>query len=211
VDHAKFAEIERNAELVWEVRKRFGPATALIYEAVLAKAEELKKRKGDERAEITVSTMEIALILPDLTLNSVFSELVDPPASGLANGNPKLKRIARRIGYSSDNEDELPQEQINGIYQNDDDLQKKITLVREHLQELSSDSNIFLRVSNNEKIPEDELWTINFLTLQQFVKRTELERIVERKYGGDALRLIKLIEEKTHIDQEQVPSLYDLD
>jgi RNA polymerase III subunit RPC82 len=204
VDHSKFAEIERNAELVFEVRKRFGPATAQIYEAVLSKAEEIKKRRGDEATEITVSTMEIASALPDLSFHPTFTELLDPPAGtppALTNGN-KLKRGRRIAGFSSD-EDDLPQVQINGVYRDEDDLARKMTLVSEHLRELASDSDIFLRPSSSD-MTEVEEWTINFLTLQQFIKRTELERIIERKYGADALRLIKLVEGKTHIDQEQV-------
>jgi len=40
--------LERNAELVWEVRKRLGPATAMIYEIALQKAQEKSKAKGED-------------------------------------------------------------------------------------------------------------------------------------------------------------------
>lgn len=40
--------LERNAELVWEVRKRLGPATASVYEVALQKAQEKLKSKGED-------------------------------------------------------------------------------------------------------------------------------------------------------------------
>lgn len=110
------------------------------------------------------------------------------------------------MGYSSD-EDELSEVKMNGIHRNEDELEKKMSIVAEHLKALADDSTLFIRSANgglDEKPKTDEVWTINFLSLQQFIRRNELEKIIERKYGMDALRLIKLIEEKTHIDQDQV-------
>lgn len=210
MDHKKFPILVRNQELVWEVHKRLGPATASIYEIVLNKVEDKMKNNGEESSEITVSTAEIALLLPDPSKAAPFADLVDPPSQParqlLSNGSSKLKRLGRRGGYSSD-EEEMGEVKINGIYRNDEDvLQHKIQVVSEHLQALAEDSELFIRPSSGSaaKPRDDEEWIVNLLTLTQFLRQTELENIVEHKYGGDALRLVRIISEKRHLDQDQV-------
>lgn len=162
-------------------------------------------------SEINVMTSDVAIGLPDFSKSPAFLDLVEPTAPAeshipLTNGTSKLKKFGRRIGYSSD-DDELPEVKINGIHRNEDEIERKMALVAEHLTALADDSTLFIRSANGTsepKIKDDEQWTINLLSLQQFIRRNELEKIIERKYGADAIRLIKLIEEKTHIDQDQV-------
>lgn len=96
---------------------------------------------------------------------------------------------------------------INGIFRNDEDaLQYKIQVVSEHLQSLAEDSELFIRPSSGSSLKpkDDEEWIVNLRTLTQFLRQNELESIVERKYGGDALRLVRIIAEKRHVDQDQV-------
>lgn len=149
------------------------------------------------------------MALPDISMSQIFVDLVEPTNTSQSvqtNGTSKLKKLGRRMGYSSD-DDEIPEVKMNGIHRNEDELEKKMSIVTDHLRALADDSTLFIRSANgglDEKPKADELWTINFLSLQQFIRRNELEKIIERKYGMDALRLIKLIEEKTHIDQDQV-------
>jgi len=160
-------------------------------------------------------TSEIALALPDISNSPIFVDLVESTTDSqplMTNGTSKLKKLGRKIGYSSD-DDELPEVMINGIHRHTDEIEKKMTLVAEHLHALEDDSALFIRSGNgglDEKPKDDEQWIINLLSLQQFIRRNELEKIIERKYGADALRLIKLIEEKTHIDQDQVPPAFQL-
>jgi len=212
VDHKKFPILVRNQELVWEVHKRLGPATASIYDIVLTKVEDKIKttNPNEEPSEITVSTTEIAILLPDPTKSNTFTDLVEPPSQPsrqlLSNGTGKLKRLGRRGGYSSD-EDDMGEVKINGIFRNDEDiLQYKIQVVSEHLQSLAEDSELFIRPSSGSsaKPKDDEEWIVNLRTLTQFLRQNELESIVERKYGGDALRLVRVIAEKHHVDQDQV-------
>jgi hypothetical protein len=78
-------------------------------------------------------------------------------------------------------------------------------LVADHLQSLAEDSTLFIRPANGKpEIKGDEAWTINILSLRHFLRQSELEKLVERKYGQDALRLVRIIAEKTHLDQDQV-------
>jgi hypothetical protein len=195
------------------VHKRLGPATASIYEIVLTKVEDKIKTTNitEEPSEITVSTTEIALLLPDPTKQTTFTDLVEPPSQPsrhlLSNGTGKLKRPGRRGGYSSD-EEEMGEVKINGIFRNEEDiLQYKVRVVSEHLQSLAEDSELFIRPSSESsaKPKDEEEWIVNLRTLTQFLRQNELESIVERKYGGDALRLVRIIAEKRHVDQDQVP------
>lgn len=195
------------------MHKRLGPATASIYEIVLTKVEDKIKTTNitEEPSEITVSTTEIALLLPDPTKQTTFTDLVEPPSQPsrhlLSNGTGKLKRPGRRAGYSSD-EDEMGEVKINGIFRNEEDiLQYKVRVVSEHLQSLAEDSELFIRPSSESsaKPKDEEEWIVNLRTLTQFLRQNELESIVERKYGGDALRLVRIIAEKRHVDQDQVP------
>jgi hypothetical protein len=161
--------------------------------------------------EITVKTSEVATALPDPWATPTFLELVDPPnepsRSTITNGTSRSRRQGGRRGYSSD-EDDLPEVKINGTYRNEDAMQRKLELVADHLQSLAEDSTLFIRPSNGKpEMKGDEEWTVNLLSLRHFLRQTELERIVERKYGADALRLVRIIAEKSHIDQDQVSPL----
>lgn len=50
MDHDKFAILVRNSELVWEVHKRLGPATAAVYQAAL---DTVQKKLKAEREEVS--------------------------------------------------------------------------------------------------------------------------------------------------------------
>jgi hypothetical protein len=159
-------------------------------------------------AELDVTTAEVAIALPDPTKAGSFTDLVDPPTetsrSTLTNGSSRPRKLGRR-GYSSD-EDGMPEVTINGIHRPEDLLQKKIEIVAEHLQSLAEDSTLFIRPGNGSQTKsDDEKWTINLFSLQKFLRQSELENIIERKYGSDALRLVRIIAEKSHVDQDQVP------
>jgi hypothetical protein len=119
----------------------------------------------------------------------------------------RLGRKAQNYVYDDDgSDDEAPEVKINGIHRNSETLLlQKIEIVSQHLQSLADDSPIFIRSANgSQKAKDDEEWIVNLLSLQQFVRHLELERIIDRKYGEDALRLVNVIAEKHHIDQPQV-------
>ena len=223
VDHKKFVILVRNAELVWEVHKRLGPATASIYQIVL---DQVQSRLRDSRedlsgwfsqlkfltAEMSFATADIAVKMPDPSLTSSFLDLVDPSDQtsrpSLTNGS--TSRRGRRIEYDSDNEN-FPEVKINGIHRgtSEEQFQKRIEIVAEHLQSLAAESTVFIHPSNASDSDTKEFntqWTVNLLDLQQYVRQSEMERIIERKYGSDALRLVRLVAEKHHVDQDQVLS-----
>ena len=223
VDHKTFPIVVRDEELVLEVHKRLGPGTAEIYQLVLHQVHsklrsEVEHQSGKKTqlephltSEITVKTSEIATALSD-PFRSSFTDLAavnnDPPRHALTNGISFKSKIKRPRFDSDEEEGFLPQVKINGIHRPDaDDFARKLELVREHLQSLAEDSPVFIRYANghseDEKV-DDEEWTVNLLALRQFIQRRELERIVERKYGSDALRILRIIAEKAHIDSDQV-------
>jgi len=163
--------------------------------------------------EIRVLSSEVALALPDPATLSPFKDLVDvqyqplPPSS--TNGNFSSMRPGRRGGRYT-HEDDAPEVQLNGVYRTAEaSFNEKKDLVTRHLQSLADDTTAFIRPANGSKknqAVDDEEWTVNLLTLQQFIRMSELERIVERKYGADALRLLRVVVDKHHVDQDQVPS-----
>jgi len=131
----------------------------------------------------------------------------EPPRQTLTNGTFKSK--FKRPRYSSDeDDDDTPQVKINGVQRaRPNDFARKVEIVREHLQSLAEDSPVFIRPGNGGSEGgkgDDETWTVNLLTLRQFIQRRELERIVRGKYGEDALRILRIISEKAHIDPDQV-------
>jgi hypothetical protein len=206
-----------------EVHKQLGPGTAEIYKIVLDQVQSRLRSEAEEQSgiilklgshltsEITVKTSEIAQALPNPSKSS-FTDLVP-----LTNGSPRptltngtIKSRIKRPRYSSDEEeDSLPEVKINGIHRpGGHDFARKVELVREHLQSLAEDSPLFIRQSNGHSEDgrlDDEEWTVNLLGLRQFIQRRELERIVKGKYGSDALRVLRIIAEKAHIDPDQVP------
>lgn len=212
----------RNEELVLEVHKHLGPGTAEIYKIVLDQVQSRLRSEAEEQSgtilqlglhltsEITIKTSEIAQALPNSSKPS-FTDLAplnnDSSRPTLTNGTFKSK--IKRPTYSSDEEDDsFPQVKINGIHRpGGHDFARKVELVREHLQSLAEDSPVFIRQSNGHSEDgrqDDEEWTVNLLGLRQFIQRRELERIIKGKYGPDALRVLRIIAEKAHIDPDQV-------
>lgn len=124
---------------------------------------------------------------------------------------------SRQLSRVSDDEDtDMPELNVNGIDRNHDDyLRRKRKIVREHLQALADDTAVLVRkhikaddrdVKQEDGVgfEQDEDWRINFRALREFVWISELEAIVEHKYGPDALRIVRVVVEKHHIDPEQV-------
>jgi hypothetical protein len=124
---------------------------------------------------------------------------------------------SRQLSRVSDDEDtDMPELNINGIDRTHDDyLRRKRKIVREHLQALADDTAVLVQkhikpedqdVKQDDDIgfEQDEEWRINFRVLHDFVRISELEAIVEHKYGPDALRIFRVVVEKHHIDPEQV-------
>lgn len=154
--------------------------------------------------EIIIKTSEVVQYLPDPSDRPIYRDLVDPQPreeSTFTNGTFKSSKLSRRGGYSSDEDDYKVQ--INGISRTN--LHHKMRTVAEHLQSLADDSHVFIRPANGSTTSDDdEQWIVNLLSLRQFVRQTEMERIIENKYGEDALRLVAVIAEKNHIDSDQV-------
>jgi hypothetical protein len=218
VDHKKFALVVRNEQLVFEVKKRLGPATASIYKVLLDEANVKLREAKEDTEEIGVKTSEIALALPDPSKIKAFQDLVDQGYQSrpkhLTNG---LYMSSRQLSRVSDDEDtDMPELNINGIDRTHDDyLRRKRKIVREHLQALEDDMAVLVQkhikaedqdVKQEDDIgfEQDEEWRINFRVLHDFVRISELEAIVEHKYGPDALRIFRVVVEKHHIDPEQV-------
>ena len=219
VDHKKFALIVRNEQLVFEVKKRLGPATASIYRILLDQANIKLRESKEDTEEIGVKTSDVALALPDTSNLKAFQDLVDqgyqsrpkPPTNGLYMSSRQLSRI------TDDEDTDMPELAMNGIDRGPEDyLRRKCKVVREHLQALADDTAVLVRKYvkdekevNREadiKFEQDEEWRVNFRALQEFVRISELEAIVEHKYGTDALRIFRIVVEKHHIDPEQVPT-----
>jgi hypothetical protein len=73
-------------------------------------------------------------------------------------------------------------------------------LVQKHIKPEDQD----VKQDDDIGFEQDEEWRINFRVLHDFVRISELEAIVEHKYGPDALRIFRVVVEKHHIDPEQV-------
>ena len=159
---------------------------------------------SDLITEIIIKTSEVVQHLPDPSDRPIYRDLVDPQPKEeptFTNGTFKSSKLGRRGGYSSDEDDY--EVQINGISQTN--LHHKMHTVAQHLQSLADDSHVFIRPANGSTTSkDDEQWIVNLLSLRQFVRQTEMERLIENKYGEDALRLVTVIAEKNHIDSDQV-------
>jgi hypothetical protein len=163
-------------------------------------------------------TSEVAKVLPETSKLTGFQDLVDdayqPRPAMVMNGIVHSRNLSRMSDLSNDND--LPEVNRNWFHRSSDDLFNwKKTLVSQHLQSLADDNLLFVRPANGTKqiqakANDDEEWIVNLLSLQEFIRISELERIVERKYGSDALRILRIVVEKHHIDQDQVPIADDL-
>jgi len=172
--------------------------------------------------EIGIKTSEIATALPDPSKIKSFQDLVDetyqsrPKQHALANGTFLSSRQLSRVSDAEDEDIDLPEVTINGIDRTIEDyLRRKRKVVREHLQALADDTAMLVRRGDDKEGREvkmedgsefeiDEEWGINFRALHGFLRISELESIVEHKYGDRALRVFRIVIEKHHIDQDQV-------
>ena len=159
--------------------------------------------------EIRVMSSEIALALPDPSTSAAFKELVDKQYQAPQNNINGIFGSSRpgRLGGRYTDEDDLPEVHLNGFSRTpESQFNRKKEIVRQHLESLADDTPFFIRPANGTKkvkVDDDEEWTVNLLSLQKFIRMSELERIVERKYGTDALRLLRIVVEKHHVDQDQ--------
>jgi len=172
--------------------------------------------------EIGIKTSEIATALPDPSKIKSFQDLVDvtyqsrPIQHALTNGTFLSSRQLSRVSGVDDEDLDLPEVTVNGIDRTIEDyLRRKRKVVREHLQALADDTAVLVRRGDDKEDMEvkmedgsefetDEEWRINFRVLHEFLRISELESIVEHKYGENALRIFRIVIEKHHIDQDQV-------
>jgi len=121
-----------------------------------------------------------------------------------------LKRQNRMLNFTSE-ESDLPEVQLNGADRTaEGNFNRKKEIVRTHLEALAEDEPLLIRPSNGTKKvndTDDEEWIINLLSLQQFIRIKEIERIVRGKYASESLRLLRIVNQKHHVDQDQVASL----
>ena len=152
----------------------------------------------------------MAKLLPDPSTLSAFTDLVEPsPQTTGSSGSPSKRR---KLGRWSDSDDELvtPEVKMNGVYRTfEQKLQYKMTVVAHHLERLADESDVFIRSSSGSDSEskgnkDDPNWTVNLLHLRRFIRNSEFEKIIEKKYGDDALSLVRLVAEKHQVDQHQV-------
>ena len=166
------------------------------------------------KLEISVKSSEVAVLLPDISKSKEFLELVDEqyrPAPVMNGTSNPLKRQNRMLNFSSDDLD-LPELRLNGVDRTEEgNFSRRKEIVRRHLEALAADESALIRPSNGTKKSndtDDEQWTVNLLSLQQFIRIKEIERIVGSKYGSESLRLLRIINQKHHVDQDQVISSF---
>jgi DNA-directed RNA polymerase III subunit RPC3 len=121
-----------------------------------------------------------------------------------------MKRQNRMLNFASD-ESDLPEVQLNGADRTEEgNFRRRKEIVKRHLEALAGDEPSLIRPSNGTKKlddTDDEEWSVNLISLQQFIRIKEIERIVRGKYGSESLRLLRIVNQKHHVDQDQVASL----
>ena len=86
------------------------------------------------------------------------------------------------------------------------DHQAKLNLIRDHLLLLAEHQYAFVdRIhSNHTRV---EKWAVNFSALSRQLRLLELERTIFTRYGDEALRVIRILQEKGKLDEKAVTNI----
>ncbi|KAI9823329.1 MAG: RNA polymerase III subunit C82 [Thelocarpon impressellum] len=81
---------------------------------------------------------------------------------------------------------------------------RRIGQLKQHLQLLAEDSYHFIKLVGHTGLGE---WRVDFRALVGILRQLELESIITERFGGSALRLVRILSEKGKLDEKQMSNL----
>ena len=206
--------------LVKLVEKRIGSGTSLVYSVVLRKLEEYIEDCQDEKSQVElenessystnskIRTQEIVKIIADW--DSLKDTIADVQKIGLKG---KMRHGYSRGRHSSVDEPEVKAEEAENEDEEAEESDEstsapesrdeKTELVRQHLRLLAGHPYHFLS-RYPERAGEPESWSVPYTALSKHLRLIELEGVIQSRYKGHALRIVRILQDKGKLDEKTI-------
>ncbi|KAK9378550.1 RNA polymerase III subunit RPC82-domain-containing protein [Kockiozyma suomiensis] len=202
VNHEKFAVLARSRVLVDFAKRRIGAVTAAVYKHVLETMEPRLFRSDESR--ITISSLEILKNLDeDLDLGHALAitsrrRKRDSSGSDSESSQQRPHKRRRKENDSSSSESESDYE-MNG---NNSKSASQMEVLNMHLALLCSSPSLpFLKRVGSKGGGE---YTIDFSALMNSIRALEYDKLIAKRQGAVACRLLRIIRDKGRIDEKQI-------
>jgi len=224
VNHEKFLILFRNKELVAFAERRLGKTTAQVYGQLLKDLEDKilccqdsidtdEDDAIDIQKKFKISTLELSRTFDkDIELDNSIAAV----PKNITNGKKRARdddmgvngRSGAVNGIDDDDEDEDEDEDPDEWAQNEHEMnpetaakKRRMGIIKEHLDLLAQDSYHFVKSEGNRGLGE---WSVDFGGLMKTIKQVEMEKVIEQRFGGVGLRLLRILQEKGKLDEKQV-------
>ncbi|KAF8426620.1 RNA polymerase III subunit RPC82-domain-containing protein [Tirmania nivea] len=227
VNHEKFLILFRNKELVASAERRLGKTTAQVYGQLLKGLEDkiLRCRDSfdideddaiDSQQKFKISTLELSRTFDkDIELDNSIAAVL----KNITNGKKRARddddmgingRNGSVNGIDND-EDEDEDEDVDEWAQDEQEMnpetaakKRRMGIIKEHLNLLAQDSYHFVKSEGNRGLGE---WSVDFGDIMKTIKQVEMEKIIEQRFGGVGLRLLRILQEKGKLDEKQLATI----
>lgn len=200
----------RNRRLVELAEQNISPVTAHVYETLLSRIEH-QTPQCREREELVPEGEEAEQYSAPVPLHAICEDL-DPEVDlvgSIAGGNPT--NGAGRRGKRPPEENEQDDDDDNEDVDEDDDGDdgdggggNRIIEVQPHLSLLAQEPYIF---STRRLQSGTVTWTVEYRHLARKLRHLELERLIGSRFGGSALRLIRVLLAKGKLDEKRLQEI----
>jgi len=219
VNHEKFLILFRNKELVVLAERRLGKTTAQVYAQLLKGLEDKILRCQDSietdeddaietQKRFKISTLELSRTFDkDIELDNSIAAVPKNISIGKKRARGGDMEMDGIDDGDDDGEDE--DEDVDEWAQDEQELnpetaakKRRMGIIKEHLDLLAQDPYHFVKSEGNRGLGE---WSVSFGELMKTMKQAEMEKIIEQRFGGVGLRLLRILQEKGKLDEKQVP------
>lgn len=215
INHDKFDVAFRNRRLVQLAEQNISPETSQVYETLLSRIESQTPRCRDreelipegEEAEQYSAAIPLHAVCEDLDSEL---DLVGSIAGGnVINGAGTQGKGPLQDGEEEDDGDDDDEEEEEG----DDDEDggdnnggggNRVMQVQPHLSLLAQEPYIF---STRRLQSGTVAWTVEYRHLARKLRHLELERLVGSRFGGPALRIIRVLLAKGKLDEKRLQEI----
>ncbi|KAK2766193.1 RNA polymerase III subunit C82 [Arachnomyces sp. PD_36] len=200
INYDKFDVAFRNRRLVKLAEQNISPVTSQVYETLLSRIEHQTPRCRDQE-ELIPEGEEAEQYSAPIPLQAICEDL-DPQldlVGSIAGGN-YTNGTGRRGGQDDDSEDD--DEHDNG--EDDEEGGNRIIELQPHLSLLAQEPYVF---STRRLQSGTVTWTVEYRRLARKLRHLELERLIGSRFGGSALRLIRVLLAKGKLDEKRLQEI----
>ncbi|KAK9471417.1 RNA polymerase III subunit RPC82-domain-containing protein [Dipodascopsis tothii] len=207
VSYAKFLVLLRNREAVALARARIGAVTAAVYQQLLGCLEPQLKRCAQPADEAVVTTLDVSRHLDpaiDLAVFAATSRKRKSRSRSASHGrHAKRRKHADSSDSTASGSDSASASGTDDSSADSDDNRRapesRLELINRHLELLAESKLGLLRRAGGKGGGE---WAVDFVALADSLRRLEYERIVERRFGTVACRLLRIVRDLGRVDEK---------